>query len=113
MKRLTWYERVGREVTEVLDLTYPKFHRVGPGYNAVRAVFKAIAAALQRGEKVSVYGFGTFELKHRAPKRVGVLWVTHDGKHRYASRGDNLYTQAKTIVVFKPSPKLRKLINES
>ena len=37
---------------------------------AVLAVFDAITAALQAGEKVQIMGFGVFEAKER-PERVG------------------------------------------
>ncbi len=37
--------------------------------DAVNAVFDSVAAALKRGEKVVVTGFGTFLVRHRAARK--------------------------------------------
>jgi DNA-binding protein HU-beta len=36
---------------------------------AVEAVFKAVQGALAKGDKVQLVGFGTFEVRHRAPRQ--------------------------------------------
>jgi len=36
---------------------------------AVEAVFESISEALAGGEKVTLVGFGTFEVRNRAPRR--------------------------------------------
>ena len=44
---------------------------------AVDAAFQAIEEALVKGEKVSIMGFGTFDIKERAP-RTGINPATKE-----------------------------------
>lgn len=58
--------------------------------------------ALSRGEKVTITGFGTFNVKHRA-KRQGV---------NPRNPKEKITIEAKNGVNFKPGKLLRQAINE-
>ena len=66
---------------------------------ALDAAFEAMAAALERGEKVQLSGFGTFETKQRKEK-VG----------RDPRTGEAISIPAARTPVFKPGKNLRQRI---
>ena len=47
---------------------------------AVNAVFEALGKAMTEGEKISISGFGTFEVRERAERQGDVRTVTC-GRH--------------------------------
>ncbi len=67
---------------------------------AVDAVVSAIADALQRGEAVSIPGFGKFTTRHRAA-RLG----------RSPRTGEAVSIPARTVPAFKPGKTLRDRID--
>lgn len=71
-----------------------------------KSVFDNIKYLLSQGNEVQLNGFGTFELKHRAP-RTGMN--PHTGKP--------VPIPARIVPTFKPSPQLKEVtmreINES
>ncbi|HRV73905.1 MAG TPA: HU family DNA-binding protein [Eubacteriales bacterium] len=67
---------------------------------AVTAVFETIANTLKAGEKVSVVGFGAFEVKDR-PARVGHNPMT----------GEVIEIAASRSMSFKPSKNLKASLN--
>ena len=67
---------------------------------ALAAILDEITNALSRGESVSLVGFGTFEIRHRAAR---------NGKN--PQTGAALEIAASTNVGFKPGKALRDAIN--
>jgi len=68
---------------------------------AVKAVFESMTGALNAGEKVTVTGFGTLEVKARAA-RAG----------RNPKTGEAITIPAHNAVVFKAGKGLRDIVNE-
>ena len=69
---------------------------------ALDATTANIASALQQGQSVSLVGFGTFSVKHRAA-RTG----------RNPRTGEQIQIPAKNIASFKPGKSFRELVNNS
>lgn len=66
----------------------------------VDVVLGEIAGALQRGEKVSLLGFGNFEVRERAA-RLG----------RNPKTGETVHVEAKRVPAFKPGKRLKEAVN--
>ncbi|SFI64943.1 HU family DNA-binding protein [Thermoflavimicrobium dichotomicum] len=66
----------------------------------VDSVFQAIADALKNGEKVTLIGFGNFEVRERAP-RTG----------RNPQTGEPIQIEASKIPSFKAGKQLREAVN--
>jgi integration host factor subunit beta len=66
----------------------------------VSTVFEEISAALERGDRVELRGFGTFSVKHRQA-RIG----------RNPRTGDTVEVASKTVPFFKTGKQLRDLVN--
>lgn len=66
----------------------------------VSTVFDEISAALERGDRVELRGFGTFSVKHRAA-RIG----------RNPRTGATVHVAPKTVPFFKTGKQLRELVN--
>ncbi len=67
---------------------------------AVKLVLDKISAALARGERVEIRGFGSFALHHR-PARVG----------RNPKTGAAVEIPAKSVPHFKPGKEMREKVN--
>ncbi len=68
---------------------------------AVNAVFEAIAAGLEKGEDVQVFGFGKFEVNERAA-RVG----------RNPATGEKIKIAAAKYPAFSASKALKDRVNK-
>ena len=66
----------------------------------VNSFFESIVESLQRGQKVELRGFGTFNLRHRKA-RMG----------RNPRTGEQVHVPAKVVPFFKPGKDLKALIN--
>ena len=66
----------------------------------VDAVLETIAEALKRGEKVSLVGFGNFEVRERAA-RTG----------RNPQTGETIRIEASRVPAFKPGKQLKEAVN--
>ena len=66
----------------------------------VTTIFDEIAAALARGDRVELRGFGAFSVKHR-DARVG----------RNPRTGEAVHVAAKRVPYFKTGKQLREMIN--
>jgi len=82
------------EVARVADLTKKHSEVI------VDAVFHSIIAALHRGEKIELRGFGSFRLRRREPR-----------KGRNPKTGDRVDVPSKRVPYFKPGKELKELIN--
>ena len=67
---------------------------------AVDAVVNSITAALKKGQQVSVVGFGTFGVKHRAAR-----------SGRNPRTGDAIKIKAAKIPKFRPGKALKDALN--
>ncbi len=67
---------------------------------AVDAVVSSIASSLQRGEQVSVVGFGTFSVKHRAAR-----------SGRNPRTGETIQIKASNVPGFKAGKALKDAVN--
>ena len=68
---------------------------------ALKATFAAIEKALAAGEKVSITGFGTFEIRERGA-RLG----------KNPRTGESVEIAASKAPVFKPSNVLKEIVNK-
>jgi integration host factor subunit beta len=68
----------------------------------VETIFDSIIAALQKGEKIEIRGFGSFRTRQRRG-RVG----------RNPKTGEKVEVPAKKIPFFKPSKELKDFVNNS
>jgi DNA-binding protein HU-beta len=66
----------------------------------VDAVFASIAGALRRGEKVTVVGFGTFQVKARAAR---------DGRN--PKTGDKIHIPSRKVPSFTAGKDLKAEVN--
>ena len=66
----------------------------------VSTIFDEVTAALARGDRVELRGFGAFSVKHR-DARVG----------RNPRTGDSVQVAAKSIPFFKAGKELRERVN--
>ena len=66
----------------------------------VETIFDNIIAALQKGEKIEIRGFGSFRTRERRG-RVG----------RNPKTGEKVEVPAKKIPYFKPSKELKDVVN--
>ena len=68
----------------------------------VETIFDNIIAALQKGEKIEIRGFGSFRTRERRG-RVG----------RNPKTGEKVEVKAKKIPYFKPSKELKDFVNNA
>lgn len=67
----------------------------------VEATFGAIGSALQKGDKVQVVGFGTFETRERVARTAKNLQT-----------GETIQVEAKVVPAFKPGKALKDAVNK-
>ena len=68
---------------------------------ALNAAIEAITKTLEKGEKVTLPGFGTFEVRNR-PARQG----------RNPQTGESVTIEAKKAPAFKPGATLKAAVNK-
>lgn len=68
---------------------------------AVEVVFTAISQALRKKERVSLVGFGSFEVRERKPRRG-----------RNPRTGRVLQIKARNAPVFRPGKPLKAAVNQ-
>ncbi len=66
---------------------------------AVDAILDAIASSLQNGEKVSLIGFGNFEVRERAAR-----------KGRNPQTGEEIEIASSKLPAFKPGKELKDIV---
>ncbi|MGA8942248.1 MAG: HU family DNA-binding protein [Thermoactinomyces sp.] len=67
----------------------------------IDSVLKTISEALKAGEKVTLIGFGNFEVREYAAR-----------KGRNPQTGEEMHIEARKAPAFKPGKHLKDLINE-
>ncbi len=88
------------ELIQKLSETNPHLHQRDAEV-VVNAIFGEIAAALARGDRVELRGFGAFSVKRRGA-RIG----------RNPRTGESVSVDAKHIPFFKTGKQLRDRLNE-
>jgi integration host factor subunit beta len=68
----------------------------------VNTIFEEIAAALARGDRVELRGFGAFSVKHR-PARTG----------RNPRTGEHVSVAQKSVPFFKTGKEMRERLNKT
>lgn len=68
----------------------------------VEAVLEAVTAALKKGDKVSITGFGTFEVRQRAAR-----------KGRNPQTGETIRVKATKVPAFRPGKSLKDAVARS
>jgi integration host factor subunit beta len=68
--------------------------------NIVNAILDEIVAALARGDRVELRGFGAFTVKHRAARQG-----------RNPRTGDTVFVEDKYVPFFKTGKELRERLN--
>lgn len=68
---------------------------------AVNAVFEAIAESLKAGDKVSLVGFGIFDVKERAERAC-----------KNPRTGETVMSPATRVPAFKPGKSLKDAVNQ-
>lgn len=66
----------------------------------VDTVLEAISSALKNGEKVSLIGFGNFEVRERSAR-----------KGRNPQTGEEIQIKASKVPAFKPGKQLKESVN--
>jgi integration host factor subunit alpha len=66
----------------------------------VETVFELIKKTLESGDHVLISGFGKFSAKKKAPR-----------KGRNPATGEDLPLDARTVITFKCSPRMRDRVN--
>ena len=65
------------------------------------AILEAISAAMERGEKIEMRGFGIFKVEERKPRVA-----------RNPTTGQEIRIPARTVPVFKPSDHLKDRVQD-
>lgn len=70
------------------------------GEKALKAFIEGVTGALQKGDKVSLVGFGTFDISNRAAR-----------KGRNPQTGEEIQIKASTVPRFKAGKSLKDAVN--
>ena len=92
---VTKKELVGRIAVEA-ELTRVQAAR------ALAACFEGIQAGLQRGDRVTISGFGTFAVRERKPRRV-----------RNPRNGGDMQVAARRVARFRPGTDLQSAVDQT
>lgn len=65
-------------------------------------IVESMVKALCEGKRIELRGFGSFSLRHRAPRQA-----------RNPKTGEKVFTEAKYAVHFKPGKELRQAVDNS
>ncbi len=67
----------------------------------VNTIFDSMTKALTKGERIEIRGFGSFQVKHRAPR-----------EGRNPRSGKKVHVEAKRVPFFKVGKELKKRIDQ-
>lgn len=83
--------------------------RQGPDFDIVTAIRDTLIRALQNGDYIKVYGFGTFKIVTRPAHR---RWVRNIYNNKIIETSHYMDVPEKRLVRFYPSPSLKEFVNE-
>lgn len=69
---------------------------------AVNHILDRMSDTLSQGERIEIRGFGSFEARHRPPRRA------HNPR-----TGERVFTHSKHTPHFKPGKEMRERVNQS
>ena len=87
------------DLIDQLHVSNPKMTKA-QARQAVETFLRIIKSSLESSEDVLLSGFGKFSVKEKAARK---------GKN--PKTGDTAMIEARRVVTFKPSPKLREKVN--
>ena len=87
------------ELLLVLNERLPKLS-IDQVESAVNCLLKQMVNALMVGEHIEVRGFGSFDLRHHAPRRA-----------RNPKTGETVNLPARVTIHFKPGSELKERVN--
>lgn len=87
------------ELIQALAVRFPQLSKTDCDV-AVSEIFDSIRAALSRGDRVEIRGFGSFSLNYRPP-RTG----------RNPKTGEKVLVHGKHVPYFKAGKELRELVD--
>jgi len=87
------------ELIRALNEKLPSLHDKDVGL-AVNCMLNQMAEALNTGERIEVRGFGSFDLRHRAPRFA-----------RNPKSGEPINLPAKIFIHFKPGKEMRSRVD--
>ena len=67
----------------------------------VDQIFQILKETLEKGEKIKISGFGNFITREKRPR-----------KGRNLKTGEEILISGRRVLTFKPSQKLRKVVNQ-
>jgi len=88
-----------RDIARAIHAAEPDIS-IAEAVSVVDTIFAAVKDGLERGEKVMITNFGTFQVVGRAP-RQGINPAT----------GGALTIESHSAIAFRPSPSLQELLN--
>jgi len=90
--------------SDLVQVLAERFAQLGPrdAELAVKTILNAVGAALAKGQRIEVRGFGSFSVSKRAP-RIG----------RNPRSGASVAIAAKRVPHFKPGKALREQVDAS
>lgn len=107
-----WEAKLAWELQDLLGLPFShKNVYAYEAYKAVRAVVETIKAALLRGEKVFIVGFGTFYPSTRKGYYSTKLRTKNDFDPSTPGNQFAGYVKPKTSAKFRPSPSLKTYVD--
>ncbi len=69
--------------------------------NQLDSIINTIKLSLSKGDRVDIRGFGSFELRFRAPRKA-----------RNPKTGETVQTEGRHAVHFKPGKEMRERVNK-
>ena len=108
---------LAHEIHELLDIPLHRGYYPYVGMKIIRSMIQAMTKALQRGESISVSGFGKLEVINRPPRvthRVARHRDNSLGLHHPPNFSDTPYTTpAKKGIKFRPAVGLMAMLNHA
>jgi len=97
-------ERISRKITMTkADIVERLHQRLGmskkDAYGHVEALFELMKKTLSDGNRVKITGFGSFDVRQK-----------QDRRGRNPQTGEAITIEARRVLVFKPSPVLKREI---
>ncbi|MFA6917184.1 MAG: integration host factor subunit beta [Parachlamydiales bacterium] len=89
------------ELTGKLAARFPQLVAKDADF-ALKTILDAVVAALERGDRTEIRGFGSFDLNYRPP-RIG----------RNPKSGEKVMVDAKHVPHFKAGKELRERVDQS
>ena len=67
----------------------------------VKVILDKMSSSLSQGNRIEIRGFGSFELRYRAPRKA-----------RNPKTGETVQTEGRHAVHFKPGKEMRERVNK-